>query len=360
MDKNLVVKEKDNKIVPFDKLSKSEQSKVDKIVNQIDITDSEAVIQYGVGIQSEISEFSDDVLDKVKSNESGYVGEVLGDLMVKVKAVNVDDIAGKQGFFSKMFGNMKNKYNKFMSRYQKLGAQIDTIVVKLDETKEGLLDDINLLDNLHKKNLGFMKDLEYYVIAGELKLKEIEDKVLPALRNKAKASKDQADAQHFNDMKQLAERFEKKIHDLKLSRMITVQTSPQLRLIQNNDQVLVEKIQSSILNTIPLWKNQIVIAISLYRQQTALELQKQVSDTTNELLAKNSELLKENSIETALEAERGIVDIETLQKVNSDLIETIDEIIRIQKEGKSARALAQKELINMEQALKAKLLSSAE
>jgi uncharacterized protein YaaN involved in tellurite resistance len=360
MDEKLVMNDKDSEIVVLSKLSKKEKDKVDKIANKIDITDSEAVIQYGVNVQSEISEFSDEVLDKVKSNESGYVGEVLSDLMVNVKEIDVDDIAGKQGFFSKIFGNMKNKYNRFMARYQKLGAQIDVIVDKLDDAKTGLLADINLLDNLHEKNLSFMKNLEYYVLAGELKLDEIKDKVLPELKAKAKASDDQADAQRFNDMKQLAERFEKKIHDLRLSRMITVQTSPQLRLIQNNDQVLVEKIQSSILNTIPLWKNQIVIAISLYRQQTALDLQKQVSDTTNDLLKRNSELLKENSIETAKESERGIVDLETLQMVNNNLIETIDEVIRIQKEGKVQRALAEKELISMEKALKQKILTTTD
>jgi len=360
MDKNLIVNDKNAEMIPFEKLTKKEKDKVDKIVKEIDITDSEAVIQYGVSVQSDISEFSDDVLDKVKSNESGYVGEVLSDLMVKVKEVDVDDIAGKQGFFAKLFGNMKTKYNRFMARYKKLGTQIDVIIDKLEETKTGLLSDIDLLDSLHEKNLSFMKDLEYYVLAGEMKLKEIKEKVLPELQALAKKTKDQADAQNFNDMKQLAGRFEKKIHDLKLSRIITVQTAPQLRLIQNNDQVLVEKIQSSILNTIPLWKNQIVIAISLYRQQTALELQKEVSDTTNELLLKNAELLKENSIGTATEAERGIVDVETLQKVNNDLIETIDEVIRIQKEGSIKRAAAEKELKSMEAQLKEKLLLSAE
>jgi len=360
MDDQLMVRDRNLEQLTFDKLTKEEQKKINEIIKKIDITDSEAVVQYGVGVQSEISEFSEGVLNKVRTDESGYVGEVLSDLMVKVKEVNVDDITGRKGFFSKLTKKLKNKFNRFMARYQKLGTHIDTIVVSLEDAKNGLLSDISMLDTLHEKNLLFMKDLEYYIVAGVMKLKDLNENVLPKLQEKAKASGDQADAQNYSDMKQLAERFEKKIHDLRLSRMITVQTAPQLRLIQNNDLVLVEKIQSSILNTIPLWKNQIVIAISLYRQKVALELQKQVSDTTNELLLKNSELLKENTIGAAIEAERGIVEIETLHKVNINLIETIDETIRIQKEGKAKRLVAQKELVEMEKTLKSKLLSPPE
>ena len=360
MANEIIVNDQPDKIETYKELSPEEKKQVSAIVDTIDITDSSAVIQYGVNIQSEISEFSDGVLNRVNSNESGYVGEVLSDLMVKVKAVNVDDIAGKNTLFAKFTKKVKNKFNKFMSRYQKLGGQIDTIVDSLEDAKDGLLSDITLLDTLHEKNLTFMKNLEYYIIAGQMKLDAIRDTTLPELQARAKEINDQADAQNYNDMKQLAERFEKKIHDLKLSRTITIQTSPQLRLIQHNDQVLVEKIQSSILNTVPLWKNQIVIAISLYRQLTALQLQKEVADTTNELLIKNAELLKENAIGAATEAERGIVDIETLQQVNADLIETIDETIRIQKEGKVKRAEAQKQLAAMEKELKDKLTAPPE
>ncbi len=356
MDKDIVVADENFEIEPFSKLSAEEKSKVNAIAATINVSDSDAVVQYGVSVQSEISEFSDDVLKRVQSSESGYVGEVLSDLMVKVKAVDVDDIAGKKGFLSQAFANMKNRFNRFMARYQKLGTQIDSIIDGLEDAKAGLIDDIALLDTLHEKNLLFMKDLEYYITAGEMKVAELRDKTLPELQAKAKASGDQMDSQVFNDMKQLVDRFEKKIHDLRLSRMITVQTAPQLRLIQHNDQVLVEKIQSSILNTIPLWKNQIVIAISLYRQQAALTLQKEVTDTTNELLIKNAELLKENTIGTATEAERGIVDLETLQKVNQDLIDTIDETLRIQADGRAKRAAAQIELERLEDILKDKLM----
>ena len=356
MENELVVANENYEIEPFDKLSAEEKKKIEAITSAIDVSDSEAVVQYGVNIQSEISEFSDGVLKRVQSNESGYVGEVLSELMVKVKAVDVDDIAGKKGFLSQAFANMKNRFNRFMARYQKLGTQIDSIIDNLEDAKAGLIEDIALLDTLHEKNLLFMKDLEYYITAGEMKIKDLRENTLPAMQEKAKASGDQMDAQSYNDMKQLVDRFEKKVHDLRLSRMITVQTAPQLRLIQNNDQVLVEKIQSSILNTIPLWKNQIVIAISLYRQQAALTLQKEVTDTTNELLIKNAELLKENTIGTATEAERGIVDLETLQKVNADLIETIDETMRIQAEGRAKRAAAEIELERLEEILEDKLL----
>ncbi len=355
MDNDIVVADQNVEIAPYSKLSAEEKQKVNEIAAGINVSDSDAVVQYGVSVQSDISEFSDSVLKRVASSESGYVGEVLSDLMVKVKAVDVDDIAGKKGFLSQAFANMKNRFNRFMARYQKLGTQIDAIISSLEDAKAGLIDDIALLDTLHGKNLLFMKDLEYYITAGEMKVADLRDKTLPELQAKAKASGDQMDAQNFNDMKQLVDRFEKKIHDLRLSRMITVQTAPQLRLIQHNDQVLVEKIQSSILNTIPLWKNQIVIAISLYRQQAALTLQKEVTDTTNELLIKNAELLKENTIGTAAEAERGIVDLETLQKVNQDLIDTIDETLRIQAEGRAKRAAAQIELEKLEDILKDKL-----
>ena len=355
MANEIIVNDQADKVVSYKKLSSSEQKQVSTIADTIDITDSSAVIQYGVNIQSEISEFSDSVLSRVKSNESGYVGEVLSELMVKVKAVKVDDIARQQYTVRKIHQKSQNKFNKFMSRYQKLGTQIDTIVDSLEDAKAGLLSDIALLDTLHEKNLVFMKDLEYYIIAGQMKLDALRETTLPELQAKAKASGDQADAQNYNDMKQLAERFEKKIHDLKLSRTITIQTAPQLRLIQNNDQVLVEKIQSSILNTVPLWKNQIVIAISLYRQLTALQLQKEVSDTTNELLLKNAELLKENAIGARDRSGARYCGYRNLAAGQRRPYRNHRRNIRIQKEGRAKRAEAEKELIAMEKALKDKL-----
>jgi uncharacterized protein YaaN involved in tellurite resistance len=222
---------------------------------------------------------------------------------------------------------------------------------------QDLLRDVTLLDSLYVKNLGYLKQLDYYIIAGTVKLEELKNKVLPEMKEQAQNSQDAVDAQRVNDMNQLINRFEKKLHDLKLSRMISVQTAPQVRLIQNNDQVLVEKIQSSILNTIPLWKNQIIIAITLFRQKKALAIQKEVTDTTNELLLKNSQMLKDTSIGVAKEAERGIVEIETLKKVNKDLIDTIEETIKIQQEGSVKRQQAEAELLSMENELKQKLIN---
>jgi len=219
-----------------------------------------------------------------------------------------------------------------------------------------LLKDVTMFDNLYEKNLEYLKELDLHIIAGQLKLKEVQDTILPQLKAKAEQSGDPVDAQRFQDMNQMANRFEKKIHDMKLSRMIAIQTSPQIRLIQGNNQVLVEKIQSSILNTIPLWKNQIIIAIGLFKQKKALKLQQEVTATTNELLAKNAEMLKDSSIQVARESERGIVDIETLKKVNNDLISTIEETLKIQQEGKQKRQQAETELIQLESDLKKKLV----
>jgi len=244
---------------------------------------------------------------------------------------------------------------KFVTRYEKLSGQIEKSVVELETAKMNLLKDITLLDAYYAKNLEYLKELDLLVAAGQIKLEEARDKVLPELKAKADASNDPADVQRYRDFDQLLVRFEKKLHDMKLSRMIAIQTAPQVRLIQSNDQLLVEKIQSSILTTIPLWKNQIVIAISLFRQKKALELQRQVTDTTNELLKKNSEMLKEGTVGVARESERGIVEIETLRQVNNDLVSTIEETLRIQKEGKEKRKAAEVELQKLENELKARL-----
>lgn len=335
----------------YDKLSMEEKIKVDKIIGDVDITDSAAVLQYGVQAQSNIAGFSDNVLNQVRNKDSGYVGQVLTELIVNVKDMEVEDLKGGGGFLG-LFGGMKHKAQKFMARYEKVGVQIDKTVGELDRSRMQLLKDITLLDSLYDKNLEYHRELEYYIVAGEKKIREIREITIPEMKAKAEASKDAVDAQVVNDYSQLLNRFEKKVHDLKLSRMISLQTGPQVRLIQSNDQVLVEKIQSSILNTIPLWKNQIVIAISLFRQERGLKQQQQVSKTTNDLLKRNSEMLKQNAIDVARESEKGIVEIETLKKVNQDLIDTIEETLQIQKDGSAKRAQAELELKSMEQQLK--------
>ncbi len=341
----------------WNEMTPEERNKVLEIARQINISDSQTVIQYGAMAQSEISKFSDAILDQIRAKDSGEVGEVLTDLLVRVKEVNVDGLTpNDQGFFSKMFGGIKKETSKFIARYDKLSVQIEKIIDQLEKAKLQLIRDITTLDTMYVKNLEYLKQLDIFIMAGSLKLKDLNDKVFPELKEKAQKSGDPVDAQKVKDMAELISRFEKKLHDLKLSRMIAIQTAPQIRLIQNNDQTLVEKIQSSIMNTIPLWKNQIVIAITLLRQQSALKLQRDVTNTTNELLTKNSELLKTGSIEIAKENERGIVEIETLKKVNNDLMTTLEETLKIQQEGRLRRQQAEVELKTMENDIKNKLM----
>ena len=326
---------------------------------QINISDSQSVIQYGSLAQSDISKFSDAILDQIRAKDSGEVGEVLNDLLGKVQEVNVDSIDPSQqkGFsLSKMLGGFKREANKFISRYDKISVQIEKIIDQLDRAKLQLIRDLAALDTMYEKNLDYLSQLDIYIMAGSLKLKELNDKALPQLKEKAARTGDAMDAQRVRDMAELIGRFEKKIHDLKLSRMIAIQTAPQIRLIQSNDQTLVEKIQSSIMNTIPIWKNPIAIAITMLRQQSALKLQRDVTNTTNDLLARNSEMLKTSSIDIARENERGIVDIETLKKVNEDLITTLEETLKIQQDGRVKRAQAETELKTMEDDIKRKLL----
>ena len=353
---NLSLTKNDNEnIVPF---SPEELARVQEIKDQIKIDDSQAIITYGVGAQRDISTFADSILSEVRAKDSGYAGDILTNLVLKVKETDVDSLSGG-GFFSRIpiLGNLVNTFRRFIERYEKLSVQIEKIVDELDTARMQMLRDITLLDNMYGKNLDYQKNLDVYIAAGQLKLKELNATTLPELKAKADQTKQPDDIQKYNDFTQFLNRFEKKIYDLKLSRMITVQTGPQLRLIQNGNQALVEKIQSSILSTIPLWKNQIVIAITLFRQKKALKLQQEVTDTTNELLEKNSALLKESTIDIAKESERGIVDIETLKKVNDDLISTIEETLKIQADGKVKRDQAEQELVKIEDQLKNKLLS---
>ncbi len=333
-----------------------EMARVKEVANSIDIHDVQSVLQYGVGAQSDIADFSDTVLQQVRSKDSGYVGDSLNELMVKVQMLDVDSVSGKQrkGFFS----NVTRKIKKFIGRYDKLSVQIDHIVTELEKARDTLFRDIELLNQLYDKNSGYIKELDVYIAAGDMRIKELRETVLPVLRAEAEETKDAVKAQGVRDAEAMVDRFEKKVHDLKLSRMVAIQSMPQMRLVQHNDQVLVERIQSSILNTIPLWKNQVVIAITIFRQRSALAVQKEVTDTTNDLLKKNSEMLKTGTIETAKEAERGIVEIETLRQVNADLIETITESIRIQEEGRVARSNAEKELKVLESELKQKLMET--
>ncbi len=343
-------------LITYDKLNDEEKKKVEEIKNSITTESSQDIIQFGVGAQSKISGFADSILEQIRAKDAGYAGEVLTGLMLKVKEIDVESLT-RGSFMSKIpiLGDLVDSAKRFAARYQKLSTEIERIVEELAKARMELLKDVTLFDTLYQKNIEYLRELDLFIVAGGLKLQEIGDKLLPELKAKADASGDPVDAQRFQDANQMASRFEKKLHDLKLSRMVSIQTAPQIRLIQNNDQLLVEKIQSSILNTVPLWKNQIIIAIGIFKQKKALELQREVTDTTNELLAKNAEMLKESSIEVAKESERGIVEIETLKKVNNELIATIEETLNIQKEGRAKRQQAETELVQLENELKQKL-----
>lgn len=331
-----------------------EMEKIDQIAQDMDITNTQAVMEFGVEAQTQIADFSDAILQQVQVKDSGYVGEILSDLMGNIQNVDAGDLRVKKGG---LFSSFRGRVKKFIARYQKLSTQIDDIVNNLETAQQQLMKDITLLDKMYEKNAAYIQELDVYIAAGKQCLQQIETEEIPRLLVVAEKSENPVDIQNARDMQANADRFDKKIGDLQLSRMVAVQSMPQMRMVQQNDQVLVERIQSSILNTIPLWKNQMVIAITILRQNAAVKLQREVTDTTNELLKKNAEMLKQGSIETAVEAERGIVELETLQQVNDELVETITEVIRIQKEGRAARAQVEVELKNMENNLKKKLLN---
>jgi uncharacterized protein YaaN involved in tellurite resistance len=352
----------DNPQAPLIPLAGPDREKISQIKNQIGLTDGQAVIQFGVGVQSKIADFADRVLAEIKAKDAGVVGNMLTDLLVQVRSVDLDRLREGKGLLESLpiIGGLFDKGRRFIAQQETIIAQIEEITQKLDQSWRQLMKDITMLDGLFDRNVEYFRELETYILAGEEKLDEARTRLLPEMEARVKASSDPIEAQRFKDFAQALNRFEKRIHDLKLNKTIALQTLPQIRLIQGSNQELTEKIQTSILNTIPLWKNQIVIAISLMRQKKALELQKEVSETTNELLRKNAEMLKAGTTETAKETERGIVDIETLKKANDDLISTIEEVIRIHRDGRAKRQQAEQELLKIENDLKQKLLQAKE
>ncbi|MCK2020111.1 toxic anion resistance protein [Peribacillus frigoritolerans] len=341
----------------IDVIPEENRAKAYQLAEQIDPTNHQAMISYGTPAQSKLLTFSNSMLEHVQKKDVGEVGSIINDLMKKLNELSPDELKpDKPSFFARMFGKLSGSVQEVLSKYQKTGAQIDRISVKLDRSKNILLSDIVILEKLYETNKEYFQALNVYIAAGEIKLEEIHEKTIPELRKSAESSNDQMKFQEVNDMLQFAERLDKRLHDLKLSREITIQSAPQIRLIQNTNQALVEKIQSSIMTAIPLWKNQVAIALTLIRQRHAVEAQKQVSKTTNDLLLKNSEMLKTNTLETAKENERGLVDIETLKKTQANLISTLEETMRIQEEGRHKRRQAEQELASMENELKQKLL----
>jgi uncharacterized protein YaaN involved in tellurite resistance len=341
----------------IDVIPEENRAKAYQLAEQIDPTNHQAMITYGTQAQGKLLSFSHSMLEHVQKQDIGEVGEIIADLMKRLDEVNPDELKdGKPSFLARMFGKISGSLQEVLSKYQKTGAQIDRISVKLDRSKNVLLSDIKLLEQLYETNKEYFHALNVYIAAGELKLEELHHKTIPSMKKAAEATNDQMKFQEVNDMIQFADRLDKRLYDLKLSREITIQSAPQIRLIQNTNQALVEKIQSSIMTAIPLWKNQVAIALTLIRQRHAVEAQKKVSQTTNDLLLKNAEMLKTNTIETAKENERGLVDIETLKKTQENLITTLEETMRIQEEGRQKRRIAEQELATMENDLRLKLL----
>lgn len=349
-----VTEEKIEKSLNYDELTEEEKKAVDDFNKQIDVFDSTQILQYGAAAQNKISSFSDSVLEDVKTKSTGEVGDLLADLVSEIKGFD-GSIAEPKGL-AKIFSNAKKQLNKIVAKYSKIESNIDGIEKGLDKSKIKLLKDVSMFDEMYQKNLEYFKEISLYIIAGERKLDELKNVVLPELKKKAKETQEQMDIQKVQDMEAQINRFEKKLHDLKTTRIISIQMAPQIRLIQNNDAELVEKIQSSLTNTIPLWKNQMVLALGISNAKTALKQQQAVSQLTNDMLVKNSETLKQGTLDIAKESERAIVDIATLKKTNQDLIETLDGVIKIHEEGRAKRQEAEVELQNIEKELKDKIL----
>ena len=341
-----------------EELTPAERAEVEKIKEGLDLTDSAAIIDFGTAAQKNIADFSDSILCNVRAKDSGYVGELLGELLTNVKSFEPKSSGG--GFLKKLplVSSLVGKAETMMQGYEKVSVQVEKVKTSLQKARMLMMKDVTMLDTLFAKNLEYFKTLELYIRAGEEKMQEMREVTLPKLRAQAAASSDPMAAQAVSYFESSVERFEKKVHDLKISKTISIQTAPQIRLIQNNDKVLIDRVQSAIYNSIPLWKNQMVIALGLANQKKVLEMQHSVNEMTNDLLKKNAEMLKIGTIETAKENERSIVDIETVRKVNDDLVTTIEETLKIQQEGRAKRRAAEAELVALESRLKKALEST--
>ena len=353
--------EKKEEVIPKKQLQKEEEVPVltpeeQKMVNdfaaKIDIENTNQILQYGAGTQKKMADFSDTALENVKTQDLGEIGELISNVVGELKDFDVQEEGKFFGFFRKQTSKIENLKNK----YDKAQANVEKITDSLQQHQVRLMKDSAMLDKMYEQNLNYFKELTMYILAGKKKLEETRNGKLAEMKNKAALSGLPEDAQAARDLDEKCSRFEKKLHDLELTRTIAMQTAPQIRLIQNNDTVMVEKIQTTIVNTIPLWKSQMVLALGIAHSAEAAQAQRQVTDITNELLRKNAETLHMATVETAKESERGIVDLETLQKTNADLIQTLDDVMRIQMEGRQKRQAAEMEMHRMEEELKRKLL----
>ena len=352
--------EKKEEVIPQKQLQKEEvpvltpeeQKMVNDFAAKIDIENTNQILQYGAGTQKKMADFSDTALENVKTQDLGEIGELISNVVGELKDFDVQEEGKFFGFFRKQTSKIENLKNK----YDKAQANVEKITDSLQQHQVRLMKDSAMLDKMYEQNLNYFKELTMYILAGKKKLEETRNGKLAEMKNKAALSGLPEDAQAARDLDEKCSRFEKKLHDLELTRTIAMQTAPQIRLIQNNDTVMVEKIQTTIVNTIPLWKSQMVLALGIAHSAEAAQAQRQVTDITNELLRKNAETLHLATVETAKESERGIVDLETLQKTNADLIQTLDDVMRIQMEGRQKRQAAEMEMHRMEEELKRKLL----
>ncbi len=352
--------EKKEEVIPKKQLQKEEvpvltpeeQKMVNDFAAKIDIENTNQILQYGAGTQKKMADFSDTALENVKTQDLGGIGELISNVVGELKDFDVQEEGKFFGFFRKQTSKIENLKNK----YDKAQANVEKITDSLQQHQVRLMKDSAMLDKMYEQNLNYFKELTMYILAGKKKLEETRNGKLAEMKNKAALSGLPEDAQAARDLDEKCSRFEKKLHDLELTRTIAMQTAPQIRLIQNNDTVMVEKIQTTIVNTIPLWKSQMVLALGIAHSAEAAQAQRQVTDITNELLRKNAETLHMATVETAKESERGIVDLETLQKTNADLIQTLDDVMRIQMEGRQKRQAAEMEMHRMEEELKRKLL----
>ncbi|TDM28353.1 toxic anion resistance protein [Macrococcoides caseolyticum] len=359
IQKEIIPEQQDSITSTFDnsEMSIEKREQINQIKNQLVPLDNEKLLLYGANAQQKLSQFSHQILDEVQRKDIGSIGSNLEQLMKKLKEVDPDEIQNiDKSKVKRLFKRVSKSVNELISRYQSVASQIDRISVELDNSKNVLMRDIHMLDQLYDQNKAYFEAIDVFIIAAEEKRDEINNKLLPELEQKAMHANDQMIVQEVNDMRHYVNRLDKRIYDLKLSRQITLQSAPQIRMIQDVNQTLAEKIQSSILTSIPLWKNQMAIAMSLLHQQKASKAQQQVTNTTNELLLKNSEMLKMNTIRTAEENERGIVELETLKITQQNIVDTIRETMHIQAEGKEKRRNAEIELSKMEQDLKTQLL----
>ncbi len=336
------------------KLTPEEQKLVEEFSQKIDLTNPNLVMQYGSAAQKKIAAFSDTALDKVRTKDLGEVGNDIASLVVELKGFDIEEDE-KKGLFG-WFKQQGNKLTAMKARYDTAEANVNKIAGALENHQVTLMKDVVMLDELYNKNLAYHKELSLYIIAGRKKLQQERATTLVELQNKARQTGLPEDAQAANDFAQLCDNFEKKLHDLELTRVVSVQMSPQIRLVQNNDKLMTEKIQSTLVNTIPLWKSQMVLALGLAHSEAAAKAQHEVSEMTNALLKKNADKLKMSTIETAKESERGIVDMETLRYTNQSLIQTLDEVVKIQDEGRARRRAAEEEIVRLESELKQKLL----